>query len=67
VADACKKILTASTISGRLLNVSWAENLNREIDPETMAKVTTLYVSNLASSVPEDILSNFSFLNLAKL
>jgi len=54
VADACKKILSVATISGRPLNVSWAENLNREVDPETMAKVTTLYVSNLSSSSGRD-------------
>jgi len=59
-ADACKKILTVSQIKGRQLNVSWAESTaNREtkdVDDDTMSKVTTLYVSNISTSVQEEIL-----------
>jgi RNA recognition motif-containing protein len=56
LADACKKILSSSTVRGRQLHVSWAETNNKIEDEEVMAKVTTLFVSNLPVTVDDDIL-----------
>jgi RNA recognition motif-containing protein len=56
VAEAAKKILMQSQIQGRSLNISWAENINREIDESIMEKVTTLYVSNIATTVSDEML-----------
>eukprot|EP01130_Rhizamoeba_saxonica_P016746 TRINITY_DN779_c0_g1_i2.p1 TRINITY_DN779_c0_g1~~TRINITY_DN779_c0_g1_i2.p1 ORF type:complete len:513 (-),score=146.04 TRINITY_DN779_c0_g1_i2:325-1863(-) len=52
-AEACKKILTASSIGGRQLNVSWADSM-KNYDEPSMKDVKTLFVGNLAASTNEE-------------
>jgi len=57
-ADQARKQLQTCSIKGRLLNVSWAENRSKQykVDEETMAKVKTLYVSNVSMTVSDQVL-----------
>eukprot|EP01116_Phalansterium_solitarium_P021004 TRINITY_DN6387_c0_g1_i2.p1 TRINITY_DN6387_c0_g1~~TRINITY_DN6387_c0_g1_i2.p1 ORF type:complete len:351 (+),score=72.59 TRINITY_DN6387_c0_g1_i2:145-1197(+) len=56
LADAGRKKLVNASIKNRPLNVSWAENRNTQMDEETMAKIKTLYVSNISVTVTEQVL-----------
>jgi len=54
LAEAAKKILNKATIMDHPLNVSWADGEGQPFDQEALAKVTTIYVSNLSANTTEE-------------
>jgi RNA recognition motif-containing protein len=55
-AENARKILCRTTLRNRTLHATWAEPLPsaRDVDEETMSKVSTLYVTQIAADVTDE-------------